>query len=291
MIQIPNLKKDNVGGRYGHTVSISNIPLSSDADTATGVQNNNNIASATAVHACEIKIFEKKKKERKKLLYLEFCATRCHILPQAMRFYDKSTSLVCAENDPAAPISDNYKVKMKNFMSNYSIGAFACDDATLKPTQALIRLTRNLNNTHRNITCDNWFTSIEAVEWLWKNGLTLTGTLRGNKPQIPAEFLPQKYRPVNSSLYGFTEELTLVSFVPKMLKLALSLINDHLQERLSIPNLTSNLRDFISDALGIDEASPSQSTTLENYKLEKRKKLLLLSLSIEQDDIIQICKL
>lgn len=343
---------------------------------------------------------------------------RCHILLRAMRFDDSSTRSARAETDPAAPISDIYNALMKNFMSNYSIGAFACVDETLvpfrgrcrfkmfmpkkpakyglkcvcitdsknsylwnsymytgkgsdgqtlnetekkfqKPTQALIRLTRNLKDTHRNITCDNWFTSIEAAKWLWENGLTIVGTLRGNKPQIPPEFLPQKDRPVNSSLYGFTKELTLVSFVPKKCKavivlssmhhqehmdavngkpeiislynatkagvdildmkcsnycanrrtrrwplaifyhliavsccnahtlykhfkskdlsrfdfmhqLALSLISDHLQERLKIPNLTSSLRDFISEALGIDKALPSRSTP-KTDKLEKRK--------------------
>nr|XP_023015977.1 uncharacterized protein LOC111505409 [Leptinotarsa decemlineata] len=43
----------------------------------------------------------------------------------------------------------------------------------------------------------------------------MVGTLKKNKPQIPPEFQPSKGRAVPSSLYGFTQDLTLLSYVPK----------------------------------------------------------------------------
>lgn len=48
------------------------------------------------------------------------------------------------------------------------------DKKFLKPTQALLNLITPIINTNRNITADNWFTSIELVELLKeKNLLTL----------------------------------------------------------------------------------------------------------------------
>ncbi|KAJ8877104.1 hypothetical protein PR048_021556 [Dryococelus australis] len=173
---------------------------------------------------------------------------KCHILLRAMRLYDKSTHLVREENDPAAPISDIYKAIVKNFMSNYSIGAFACVAETLVPFRGRCHfqmyMPKKAARHGLKLVCITDSNSSMYDSYIYtgkgpysshpkseghsqkhnicgvtvENGLTVTGTLRGNKPQIPAEFLPQKDRPVNSSLYGFTKELTLVSFVPKKKK-------------------------------------------------------------------------
>lgn len=84
-----------------------------------------------------------------------------------------------------------------------------------KPTQSVLRLTKPINKTNRNITADNWFTSIELIEELKKRGNTYVGTVRKNKKEIPPEFLPKKNRQVGLSLFGFTKDITLVSFTPK----------------------------------------------------------------------------
>lgn len=83
------------------------------------------------------------------------------------------------------------------------------------PTQAVIRLTKPIENSNRNVTADNWFSSIQLVDELRSRGLTYVGTLKKNKREIPPEFLPKKSRAVGSSLHGFTADKTLVSFVPK----------------------------------------------------------------------------
>jgi hypothetical protein len=44
--------------------------------------------------------------------------------------------------------------------------------------------------------------------------MTVVGTLRKNKLEIPALFLSEKQRNVHSSIFGFTNDLTLVSYVP-----------------------------------------------------------------------------
>ena len=53
-------------------------------------------------------------------------------------------------------------------------------------------LARPLMNTGRNVTTDNFFTSIPLAQSLMSNGLTLLGTLKANKPQVPPEFQKDK---------------------------------------------------------------------------------------------------
>ena len=48
-------------------------------------------------------------------------------------------------------------------------------------SNALIRLCQNYFGTNRNVTIDNFFTSIPLADKLSENGLTLIGTMRANK--------------------------------------------------------------------------------------------------------------
>lgn len=83
------------------------------------------------------------------------------------------------------------------------------------PTQAVVRLCKPIFGSNRNITGDNWYSSIELTDYLIKNKLTYVGTMKKNKREIPKEFLPSKTRPVGSTIYGFTSNKTLISRVPK----------------------------------------------------------------------------
>lgn len=96
-----------------------------------------------------------------------------------------------------------------------------------KPTQAVLRLTAPIQNTNRNITADNWFTSVELVNILREKKLTYVGTIRRNKPQIPPEFLPARKRIIGSSVYGYSENITLLSYVPKTNKAVLLVSSMH----------------------------------------------------------------
>lgn len=83
------------------------------------------------------------------------------------------------------------------------------------PTQSVVRLCKTIERTNRNVTADNWFSSLEVVDEICKRKLTYVGTLKKDKRCIPVEFLPNNNRPITSTLYGFKNELTLLSFVPK----------------------------------------------------------------------------
>lgn len=83
----------------------------------------------------------------------------------------------------------------------------------LVPTSVVLRLAKPIQGSNRNITGDNWFTSIELVNELSKMNLTYVGTI--NKRELPPAFINSKGRGVSSCVHGFSGKLTLVSFVPK----------------------------------------------------------------------------
>lgn len=125
--------------------------------------------------------------------------------------------------------------KTHYFLNGYIYSGKDSDGITLsadekkfsKPTQAVVRLSKPIAGTNRNVTADNWFSSLELVRELKKNGLTYVGTLRKNKREVPPAFLPARGRQEMTSLYGFTEDITLVSFVPKKNKAVLLLSSMH----------------------------------------------------------------
>lgn len=90
------------------------------------------------------------------------------------------------------------------------------------------RMIEPISGTGRNVTMDNWFTSVPlAKSLLEEHKLTVVGTLRKNKPEIPRSFQPEKNREATSSLFGFQKDLTLCSYVPKPKKAVLLLSTMH----------------------------------------------------------------
>lgn len=83
------------------------------------------------------------------------------------------------------------------------------------PSDVVLRLCQPIYQTGRNVTADNWFTSIPLIDELRSKNLSYVGTLKKNKVEIPPEFLPNKTRAVNSSLFAFKKGCTLVSYAPK----------------------------------------------------------------------------
>ena len=82
--------------------------------------------------------------------------------------------------------------------------------------RVVLQLTNHLPGGY-NITTDNFFTSIQLAEALLNrpNSMTLVGTIRKNKPELPEKFVNPKGRQVYSSIFAFADKMTLVSYVPK----------------------------------------------------------------------------
>ncbi|XP_071052896.1 piggyBac transposable element-derived protein 4-like [Onthophagus taurus] len=106
-----------------------------------------------------------------------------------------------------------YNLKMEVYLGTQPDGPFKVSNS---PGDVVIRLISPISKSGRNITVDNWFTSIPLADNLLKNHkVTLVGTVRKNKREIPVEFQPNRTRAVKSTLFGFTTTTTMMSYVPK----------------------------------------------------------------------------
>lgn len=106
------------------------------------------------------------------------------------------------------------------------VGKVTVENNEPVPTYYVRKLTEPIHGTHRNVTMDNWFTSIPLSEqMLQQYELTILGTLRKNKREIPPSFLAKKE--TGTSLFAFDHNKTLVSFTPKENKIVLLLSTLH----------------------------------------------------------------
>ncbi|KAG4065245.1 hypothetical protein HA402_012687 [Bradysia odoriphaga] len=85
-------------------------------------------------------------------------------------------------------------------------------------------LVTKFKDTGRNIVTDNFFTTLPLAKCLSDWNLTLVGTIKKNKTCIPKEMLADKQREPLSTMFGFHENVTLCSYVPKKNK-AVTLIS------------------------------------------------------------------
>ncbi|KAJ8948622.1 hypothetical protein NQ314_008386 [Rhamnusium bicolor] len=78
---------------------------------------------------------------------------------------------------------------------------------------------------------DNYFISVPLANDLYKNHkLTVVGTVRKNKPDIPAELLHVKNRPLYSSIFAYgkhSNKCVMTSYVPKKRKNVILLSTYH----------------------------------------------------------------
>lgn len=105
-----------------------------------------------------------------------------------------------------------YVVAMEVYVGKQPDGPYELSNS---PKDVVHRLIEPIINTGRNITADNWFTSIPLAEELLQKKLTLVGTLRKNKPQLPHELTDVKNRIVKSTIFAYNNQITALSHVPK----------------------------------------------------------------------------
>lgn len=65
-----------------------------------------------------------------------------------------------------------------------------------------------------------------------QTGLTIVGTIRKNKKEIPPEFKALRGRSVKSSMFGFREDMVLVSHVTKAGKNVLLISTMHNDDKI-----------------------------------------------------------
>lgn len=87
-------------------------------------------------------------------------------------------------------------------------------------------LSMHLYNSGRNITTDNFFTSHSLAQFLLTKKLTLLGTMRKSRTELPTALMPKR-RPEFESIFAFTADTTLVSYAPKKNKSVILLSTMH----------------------------------------------------------------
>ena len=104
------------------------------------------------------------------------------------------------------------------------------------PTELVMRLAGPWLNAGRNITVDNHFTSLPLAECLLAQRTTYVGTIRKNKRDIPSVlFLTRRMR-VESSVFCFDRQFTLVSYILKVNKAVILLSTMHHDKNINQTN-------------------------------------------------------
>ncbi|XP_044742586.1 piggyBac transposable element-derived protein 4-like [Chrysoperla carnea] len=123
-----------------------------------------------------------------------------------------------------------YTVKMEIYGGKQPDGPYKKSNSAFDLVK---RLSSPILNTGRNITMDNYFTSVPLAQDLLKNHkTTIVGTISKNERELPPEFLVTRKRPVASSQFAFTDNCTLVSYVPKKNKNVLVLSTLHYSNQI-----------------------------------------------------------
>ncbi|KAL7877378.1 hypothetical protein SRHO_G00040280 [Serrasalmus rhombeus] len=100
-------------------------------------------------------------------------------------------------------------------------------ECVMAPPYSPRLLCSGFRHTSHNITTDNFFTSVPLAEHLLEKGLTIVGTLRQNKPDIPPVMKASKSREVHSTEFGFNASMTMISYIRKKGKAVLLLSTMH----------------------------------------------------------------
>lgn len=133
------------------------------------------------------------------------CSFKQYIPSKPAKYGIKIHALADAENA--------YVCNMEIYAGRQPTGPYMVDNSA---KAVVTRLIRNISGSGRNITFDNWYTSYPLVKSLMDEyRLSAVGTLRKNKREIPPEFLTIRNRATYDSMFGFSNKITLVSYIPK----------------------------------------------------------------------------
>jgi Transposase IS4 len=124
-----------------------------------------------------------------------------------------------------------YTSKIEVYVGKQPPGPY---EASNSPIDIVKRLVKDIENSKRNLTTDNWYTSIPLADYLLHKKITVIGTLKKNKREIPTEFLPDKKKEIGSCIFGFQKNKTLVSYVPRKNKAVILLSTMHYDSKIDV---------------------------------------------------------
>ena len=94
-------------------------------------------------------------------------------------------------------------------------------------SKVVIELVKNYEGTGRNVTTDNFYTSLDLLRELKRRKLTLVGTIRKHRREIPPMALISKGREINDCRFLYNKDATLLSLIPRKNKTCLILSSMH----------------------------------------------------------------
>lgn len=114
------------------------------------------------------------------------CGFRQYIKSKPARYGVKIFAMCCARSF--------YTSKLEVYAGSQPEGPFKIDNSA---KSVVHRMVQPISGSGRNVTVDNWFCSVPlCAELLENHRLTLVGTLRKNKKEIPISFVDMKTVPV-----------------------------------------------------------------------------------------------
>ncbi|KAL4104559.1 hypothetical protein QTP88_019854 [Uroleucon formosanum] len=126
----------------------------------------------------------------------------------------------------------------------------------------------SINNSAK---ADNWFASVSLAEELLKNhNLTLVATIKKNKREIPKEFLVTKNRELCSSYFGFQNNISIVSYMPRKNKIVLVLSTMHSSKTRDERSGLAKKPQIITFYYATKGAVDNMDRMTENYTVARR---------------------
>nr|CAH7747701.1 unnamed protein product [Callosobruchus chinensis] len=123
-----------------------------------------------------------------------------------------------------------YTVNLEVYLGEQPIGPFRVSN---KVPDVVKRVIEPINGSGRNISMDNWFTSFSVIEDLITDyRLTVVGTVKKNKRELPTELTEIKSRHVYSSIFAYQQNMTLLSYLPRKRKNVLAISSMHYDGRI-----------------------------------------------------------
>lgn len=150
------------------------------------------------------------------------CPFRMYIPKKPARYGIKVYALVCAKS--------MYTMNLEVYAGSQPNGPYKISNSSEDVT---LRMVEPISQTNRNVTTDNWFTSIPLSEKLLNDHkLTIVGTIKSTRIGVPPELKPNPNRIIKSSYFAFHKKKTLVSYCPKRNKAVVLLSTMHHDEAI-----------------------------------------------------------
>lgn len=120
--------------------------------------------------------------------------------------------------------------------------------------RVVLDLVQSIARSGRNVTCDNFFTSLSLARRLESMQLTLLGTIRSHRRELPLELSKATGRVQHSSLFGFQKTATLVSYCPTKGRVVVLLSSMHDKNEIQADNKKKPLMivDYNKTKAGVD---------------------------------------